>query len=151
MQVSDSGWPTGSRHACPRANGPHEDDVCLRNVVAAVRREKEVLAPAGLHDLEKPRLIDGQRLTVPGIDAALVQVNHSDDDLGALQGDHRHRGACNRRHMSVSTRITSLDTAELTPYSSRCPECQTHTNMPVHTSDIASTDAADPGRLRHLD
>lgn len=99
---TDSGWPTGSRHACIRANGPNEDDVRLRHMVPAVGGEKEILAPAGFHDLEEPRLVDRERLAVPGLDAALVQVHHGDNDLGALQGDHRHRWTYKCIQRSVS-------------------------------------------------
>ena len=73
---------------------PHEDDVGLRYVVAAVGGEEQVAPPAGLDHLEQARLVNGQGLGVPGVNPRLVQVDDRDLDVGALVGYHSHGGAC---------------------------------------------------------
>lgn len=47
----------------------------------------------GKTHLIKTWLVDGQSITVPGINTSLVDVYDNNFDVGALVGDHRHRGA----------------------------------------------------------
>lgn len=59
-------------------------------VFAVLRRLSVVL---GKTHLIKTWLVDGQGVAVPGINTSLVDVHNNYLDVGALVGDHRHRGA----------------------------------------------------------
>ena len=71
-----------------RVNGD-EDQVGLLDSLVDVRREEQVLAASGPHDIFEAGLVDGQveARAVPRVDTRLVQVHNGDLDLGALQGD----------------------------------------------------------------
>ena len=94
LPVRQVGRPAGAHAARLRGRvDRHEHDVCLAHVLVRVGREEQVSAAAGLHYLLEPRLVDRERVRVPGVDAGLVDVDDDDSDVGALEGDHGHRGA----------------------------------------------------------
>ena len=68
----------------------HEDDVAGLDGPGDVGGEEEVLAAAGLDDLVKAGLVDGQVVGVPGVDAGLVDVHHHDLTVRVLLGDDGH-------------------------------------------------------------
>lgn len=71
----------------------HEDDVGLVDVLVQIRREEEVLAPARVHELLEPGLVDGNLVrVVPLGDLRLGNVHHDHFDVVAVVGDHGHRG-----------------------------------------------------------
>lgn len=65
----------------------HEDKIGLVDSALDVSTEEEILATGGEHDVVKARLIDGQRVRIPGIDTALAQVDDCDLDIRALVGN----------------------------------------------------------------
>ena len=71
----------------------HEHDVGLADVLVRVGGEEQVAAAAGADDLLEPGLVDRELVRVPRVDAGLVDVDDDDGDVGALEGDHGHRGA----------------------------------------------------------
>lgn len=59
----------------PHPRTPDEHDVRLSDVLLGVRAEEQVAAPRGLHDLLEAGLVDGERVTVPRLDALLVAAS----------------------------------------------------------------------------
>ena len=49
---------------------PHKDDIGFSYVLADIGGEEEVPVPALLHNIIKTRLIDGEVVTIPRLDAA---------------------------------------------------------------------------------
>ena len=74
-------WPKG---VCTRAHTPDKDNVGLSHVLVYVGAEKQVASTCLLHHRIEARLVDGQRVTVPGIDALLVDVHHHHLNLGTF-------------------------------------------------------------------
>ena len=59
--------------ACPmQAPSPHKHNVCLSHVLLGVRAEEQVASPGFFHNLFQSGLVDGQGVTVPGLDALLI-------------------------------------------------------------------------------
>eukprot|EP00983_Pelagomonas_calceolata_P094741 1157920-Pelagomonas_calceolata.AAC.7 len=54
---------------------PHKHNVCLPDVLLGVGAEEQIATPRCLDDLVQPRLIDGQCLAVPRLDALLVAAS----------------------------------------------------------------------------
>mmetsp|Transcript_3739 Transcript_3739/g.10714 ORF Transcript_3739/g.10714 Transcript_3739/m.10714 type:complete len:465 (-) Transcript_3739:208-1602(-) len=100
LPIREVGRLTGTDSASLRGGvHAHEDDVCLRYVLLHLGGKKQIATPGCLHDLLKPRLVDRKGWRVPGRDPALVDVEHHDLNLRALEGNHGH---CRATHIPSS-------------------------------------------------
>lgn len=81
-------WYPASCQSCPRmdVNLPHKYHISLSDVLVSVCAEEEVAATACLNNLLQTRLINGEVIGVPGLDPLLVDVNHHNLNVWALQG-----------------------------------------------------------------
>ena len=91
LPVLQVGRPAGAlAEGLRRRVDGHEDDVGVADAAGDVGREEQV-APAGPADhLVEARLVDRQRVAVPGGDARVVDVHDGDPRVRALVGDHGH-------------------------------------------------------------
>lgn len=64
-----------------------KNDVGLGDMAFHIRGEEEVTPAAGLHNIIQTGLVNGELIRVPGCDACLVDVQHNNLNLWALQCD----------------------------------------------------------------
>ncbi|BAS84779.1 Os03g0425450, partial [Oryza sativa Japonica Group] len=91
LPVGEVGGLAGAE-AAGLGGGVHgdEDDVGLADVPLDVAAEEEVPPAAAAHDVVEARLVDRERVAVPGVDAGGGDVDDDHLDVGALEGDDRH-------------------------------------------------------------
>ena len=83
-----------------------EHHISLLDGLLHLGREMQILATGLLHNFKQTRLIDGEVVAVPLLDALLVQIHNVHSNLGALESNDGHRRST---HVASSNTANVLD------------------------------------------